>query len=281
MLRPGPWQLRGRIRWQWRRWRRDLRRGTAERRRLPVVVGNAIPKSGSKLLFNILRGLQDLDAFVDTGLNEIKPYRGGKATPQAWINAELDSLRPGDLRFGYLPWHPETEARLCRAGWAVYLILRDPRDTIVSQIFYATQMHPGHALHRYLLSLPDMEARIETMIRGIPDGPLQRVGIREQYDRFLPWLSRPAVCAVRYERLVEDPDDVLRAMLGYLGGRGFAPREPEAALVPRLRERMAPEKSETFRKGGAGGWKQHFTDRNREQFNAATGDLLQVLGYEG
>ncbi len=246
---------------------------------MPVVFGNAIPKTGSKLLFNILRGLQDVGPFVDTGLNEIKPFRDGTPTPQSWIDAQLESLRPGDIRLGYLAWTPETERRLCRPGWAVYLIIRDPRDTIVSQVYYATQMHRGHALHDYLRSLPNMESRIDTMIRGIPQGPLKRASVREVYDRFLPWMKRPEVCLVRYEQLVNQTEETLGRMLGYLRGRGFASDDADEFLVSRLRDQMAPSKSETFRQGGTGGWRQHFTDGNREQFDRVAGDLLQVLGY--
>jgi hypothetical protein len=280
MLSQGSTQVRGTLRWKWRRLRTGLRQGRAELSRLPVVFGNAIPKSGSKLLFNILLGFQELGPFVDTGLNEIKPFRDGAPTPQAWINAQLESLGPGDIRLGYLAWDPETEARLCRKGWAVYQILRDPRDTVISQIFYATEMHKGHALHDYLRSLPDMEARIEAMIQGIPEGRLRRANIREQFDRYTPWMKRPEVHLVRYEDLVGRPEQELGLMLGHLRRLGFASGESDEALVPRLRARMAPAKSETFRKGGAGGWRQYFTDRNRAQFERVAGDLLRELGYE-
>jgi len=272
-----PTQLRGRLRWKWRRLRTGLRRRTAA---LPIVFGNAIPKSGSKLLFNLLLGLADVGPFVDTGLNEIKPYRRGRPTPQAWINAQLDALRPGDIRLGYLAWHPQAEARLCRDGWAVYQIIRDPRDILVSQIFYATDMHHGHALHEYLRSLPDMETRLRVMIEGIPQGPLQRANIREQFQRFLPWTQRPEICVVRYELLVAQPESTLDRMLAHLRARGFALSESEPAPMAKLKERMAPSRSETFRKGGAGGWREHFTARNREQFDRVAGDLLQVLGYD-
>jgi hypothetical protein len=227
-----------------------------------------------------LRGLQDVGPFIDTGLAEIKPYRAGTPTPQAWINDQLSALKPGDVRLGYLPWTPESEARLCRDGWATYLILRDPRDVIVSQIYYATTMHEKHALHDYLSSLPDMESRIDTMIQGIAEGPQKRANVRELYERFTPWLSRPEVCLVRYEQFVSRPDDTLARMVRYLGDRGFGTARPEAELVARLRPWMAPEKSETFRQGKAGGWRAHFTERNQRHFQDVAGDLLQALGYD-
>jgi len=280
MLSRGSLQLRGTLRWRWRRVRAILANGPGTVGKLPVVFGNAIPKSGSKLLFNILRGFQEIAPFVDSGLSEIKPYRDGRPTPQVWINAQLEALRPGDIRLGYLAWSTETEARLCRPRWAVYQMVRDPRDVIVSQIFYATDMHQGHALRPYLQGLPDMETRIDTMIRGIPEGPLQRANVRQQYERFLPWMKRPDVCLVRYEQLVGEPDETLGSMLGYARARGLTLKETDSALAARLRQRMSPAASETFRKGGAGGWRRHFTKRNLRTFEAVAGDLLMTLGYE-
>lgn len=280
MLSRGSLQLRGRLRWRWRRLRAILANGPGTVGRLPVVFGNAIPKSGSKLLFNILRGFQEIAPFVDSGLSEIKPYRDGRPTPQAWINAQLEALRPGDIRLGYLAWSTETEARLCRPRWAVYQMVRDPRDVIVSQIFYATDMHQGHALRQYLGSLPDMETRIETMVRGIPDGPFQRANVRQQFDRFIPWMKHADVCLVRYEQLIREPDETLMSMLAHARARGLTLNETDSALAARLRQRMSPAASETFRKGGAGGWRQHFTTRNRGTFEAVAGDLLTTLGYE-
>jgi hypothetical protein len=125
-----------------------------------------------------------------------------------------------------------------------------------------------------------MEARIGTMIRGIEGGPLRRADVRQIYLRYLPWLDRPEVCPVRFERLVSDPDETLAAMLRHLRGRGFTSETADAEMIPRLRAWMAPSKSETFRRGKAGAWRDHFTDRNRREFADVAGDLLQVLGYE-
>ena len=263
-----------------RRWATVRRVGPETLQRLPRVFGNAIPKAGSKLLFNVLRGFSEIGPFVDSGLAEIKPFRSGEPTPHAWIRDQLEALQPGDIRLGYLPWNAETEGRLCRPGWAMYQIVRDPRDVIISQIFYATSMHPGHALHEYLLALPDMETRIGTMIRGIPEGPHRRADIRRQYDRYLPWLKQPEVCPVRFEPFVRDPQAMLETMLAYLRHRGFPSAEADSELASRLKRWMAPEKSETFRKGGVGGWREHFTAANLREFDDVAGDLLQVLGYD-
>lgn len=279
-MQRGKIQLRGRLRWKLRRAGAVLRHGPRRVARLPIVFGNAVPKSGSKLLFNILRGLTQVGPFVDSGLNEIKPYMDGRPTPQAWINRQLDALAPGDIRLGYLYFHPESLQRLSRPGWAVYMIIRDPRDTIVSEVFYATDMHPGHALHDHLGRLPRVEDRIEALIRGIPEGPLRRVNVREHYERFLPWIGRPEVCLIRYEDLLRQREVELGRVLGHLETRGGGWAVPRERAIEILTAEMAPGKSETFRQGKAHGWREHFSPANRELFRSLAGDLLERLGYE-
>jgi hypothetical protein len=276
----GQIQLRGRLRWWWRK--QLMRRSTEARERqdLPIVFGNAIPKSGSKLLFNILRGLPKVGPFVDTGLNEIKPYFNDRPTPQSWIRAQLQALEPGDVRFGYLYATTENMAQLSQPGWAHFLILRDPRDVVVSEVFYALEINPDHLLHEQLASLEDMEARLNMLIRGIPHGPLARVDVRGHYRRFLPWLQQENVHAVRFEDLLERPRPALSAMLTHLTERGFDPKISHETAVDVLQRQMAPEKSETFRKGKTGEWRNHFTERNMQVFKDVAGDLLIRLGYE-
>jgi hypothetical protein len=80
--------------------------------------------------------------------------------------------------------------------------------------------------------------------------------------------------------LTGEPDETLGSVLGYVRARGLTLKETDSVLVARLRQRMSPAASETFRKGGAGGWRQHFTKRNLRTFEAVAGDLLMTLGYE-
>jgi hypothetical protein len=276
----GRFQPRARLRWKARRLQAGLRHGAALAR-MPVVFGNAIPKSGSKLLFNILRGLQALGPFIDSGLNSIKPFLpDGQPMPEAWIERWLAELRPGDLRFGYLYASAQHRDWLRGLNAVHFLILRDPRDLIVSEVFYALDLHPGHALHDHFHALPGMEERIATLIEGIPSGPLQRVGVRGHYERFLPWLDEPNLCLLRFEDLIARRDGQLGRILDVLEARGFKLQIDREAAIGHLAAQMAPEKSETFRKGKSGGWRQHFTEANIQQFKALGGDLLIRLGYE-
>ncbi len=280
MIRRGQIQLRGRLRWLARRFQTRRRFGAPAVDQLPIVFGNAIPKCGSKLLYNILRGFQKLGPFVDTGLNEIKPYFRGEPTSRSWIRNQLGMLRPGDIRFGYMYASAENIEAMCRPGWVNYLIIRDPRDMVVSEIYYALEINPNHLLHDHFASLEEMESRIDTLIFGIPSGELERVGVREHYERFLDWLNQVNLYVVHFESLVESPREELARILDHLGDNGFQPALDREEAVSRLQEQMAPEKSVTFRKGKTGTWREHFSEANKDHFKHEAGELLVRLGYE-
>jgi hypothetical protein len=266
--------------WMARRAIKQLRAGRKNVSQLPIVFANAIPKSGSNLLFNIVHGFSELGPFVDTRQPVIKPYIEGEPTPPEWIRAQLELLRPGDIRIGYLYGTPANIEGLVRPGWANFLIIRDPRDNIVSEIFYALEIHMGHALHTHFQGLTSMEQRIATLINGIPEGELRRAGIYDQYMRFVPWVERPEVHVVRFEELIADPERELGRMLDYLNGFGFSAEIGRDAAIERLRLHMDPSRSNTYRKGRTGAWKAHFTDANRRQLKRVAGELLIRLGYE-
>lgn len=280
MISRGRIQLRGRIRWWLRRARTRREAGASAVDRLPVVFGNAIPKNGSTLLFNVLRGLTGVAPFVDTGLNSIKPYLRGEPTPQAWITSQLAMLGPGDIRFGYLHATQENLASVCRPGWAPFQIVRDPRDSVVSGVFYALQIHTEHILNEVYRDQEDMETRLSTAIQGIPDGRYQFADIGTVYARYLLWLEQPEVCVVRFEDLVGESRKQLGRILDHLKARGAELAIPREAAIEILHRQMDPAKSDTFRKGKRGAWQAHFTERNKVEFKAVTGDLLIRLGYE-
>lgn len=280
MMRRGQIQLRGRLRWWLRRARLRRRVGTEALARAPIVFGNAIPKNGSTLLFNILRGLPQIGPFVDSGLSAIKPIFRGQPTSPAWIRAELNRLRPGDVRLGYLHATPENIALVCQPGWAPFLIHRDPRDSLVSGIFYALEIHTNHIMNAYYRQQDNMEQRITTAIYGIPEGQYRFADIRTIYERYLGWLDYPQVCVVRFEDLVADPPRQLQRILEHLQAHGLQLALPEEQALAILAAQMDPRKSDTYRKGRAGGWREHFTERNKAQFKEVTSDLLIRMGYE-
>jgi len=268
-------------RWRMRRWVTELRWGKAELAKSPAVLGNAMPKSGSHLIIQVLQGLTHLGPFVNPGFPPVNRTEDNRKLRAEAVLANIHAMRPGDIGYGYLhACQPFIEA-LTRPGKAMVFVYRDPRDMIVSHVFYATEMHPGHGMHRYYTEvLRTMEERISAAIEGVDEEGVELSNIKEKYERYLGWLQTPEVLSLRFEDLILDRDNALVCLLNYLEQRGFSPKMTQEQSVLALKEAIAPSRSGTFRKGKPGNWQEYFTPANKTLFKEVAGNLLIQLGYE-
>ncbi len=272
-----------RLKWEGRVALRRLRQRSRHGRMLgfglPRIFGNAMAKSGSHVLAQFLEGLEAVAPLVFVDIHPIRTFDGsGAIRPPRSVLADLKRIRRGDMGWGYLPSDPPY------LNWAdarkilTFFILRDPRDKIISHIFFATEIHPGHAMKDFYAGISSMEERIDVTIDGVP-GLLP--DIRSSYESYLGWLDRPRVMTVRFEDFVEDRRPTLGRLLDCLEHHGVPFTSPREDVLELLNEAMSPARSPTFRSGHTGEWQKHFSKRNLEHFNVVAGDLLMRLGYEG
>ncbi len=268
-------------RWQFRRAQVAAQWGAETLHRMPVVIGNSMPKSGSHLIIQILEGLTGLGPFINPGMPPLNRNHENQNLPQEEILKNLARLKPGDIGYCYLKAEEPYLTEMTRSGRATIFVYRDPRDMIISHIFYAMEMHPGHSMHAYYTKqLNSMEERIDAAIQGVSDPANPLTPVFEKYQQYLGWLDQPAVLSMRFEELILDREQALRQILGYLKGNGFEPLKGEDDAVQVLANAIHPKRSGTFRKGQPGNWREHFTIENIEKFKTCTGDLLLKLGYE-
>jgi len=247
----------------------------------PPIFGNAKPKSGSHLLLQILNGF-----------TQIMPYRYVNADPIRTINKDgrrrttdeiLDDLKrvpSGVIGWGYLDTTKENASFLTEAGRVNYFIYRDPRDMLVSQVFFATDMHVEHGMHDHYNSLPDFGERLKVAITGIDQDGLKMVSVKQRYNGVFEWLEQKNVMCIRFEDLIDSRDATLSSMLDEVEKTGYQIPTPREKALSVLVEAIQPKKSHTFRSGKTGGWKNYFTDEHKTLFKDIAGDLLVKLGYE-
>lgn len=269
------------LRWKARRVRTRLKWGGRQMANTPAVYGNSMPKSGSHLIIQILEGLTSLGPFVDPGMPPLNRHEDNSILSQELILRRINQLSRGDIAYGYLPAREPYLSALIQPHIAMLTVFRDPRDTIVSHVFYAVEMNPRHAMHLYYTQeLHSMEERINAAITGVdrPESPL--TAIAEKYQAYLPWLDQKEVLSLRFEDLILNREMSLNQILDFLARRGFSSKVSRDQAVAKLVEAIQPKKSGTFRKGQPGNWREYFTPANIALFKEQTGDLLIRLGYE-
>lgn len=270
--------------------RRTLRRRAAQRRfpsiamrQMPTLFGNSFPKSGTHLLTQILAGFSKLGPVVESGLPPILTFEGDTGNPRALtvILSDLARLLPGDIAYGHLHSSPDILKILCRQGVANYFIYRDPRDVVVSHVYYVTDINNRHVHHNYYVNaLKDFDQRLQTSILGRPDLEVPFPDIRHRFEPYLPWLERCEVLSLRYEDLLQDIRTELERILDHAIQYGFIFDGNHASAIAALQDAIRPSESPTFRSGVMGGWRKHFTPEITRIFKDITGDLLIRLGYE-
>jgi hypothetical protein len=255
----------------------------------PVLLSISFPKSGTHLLDQILLGFSKVAPFslrLHSFYAEYEGESGLKHTPEQAV-AWLDSLRPRDMASAHLFAHPAAVDRLITPRFIPYFIFRDPRDVVVSHVFYVTDMEEHHVHHAYYASLPDFDSRLKVSILGRPDlntcpEPDRRVEFPNIADRFSPyldWLAYSEVLKIHFEDLVNDRTTTLNRIADHFLAR-VPLTIPRPKILDSLESSINPGKSPTFRSGKTGEWKKLFTSEHKKIFKDVAGDLLIRLGYE-
>ena len=247
----------------------------------PPIFGNSKPKSGSHLLLQILNGFTQIMPYAYVAAEPIRTIRkdGGRRTADR-IAADLHRIPQGVIGWGYVEASTENVAVLCQPERVNYFIYRDPRDMLVSQVFFATDMHAEHGMHEFYKSLPDFGERLKVAITGIDRDGLKMVSVKQRYEGVFEWLEQPHVMCIRFEDLINKRDATLNAMLDEVEKTGYKIPTPREKALEILVEAIQPKKSHTFRSGKTGGWREYFTDEHKKIFKDVAGDLLVRLGYE-
>lgn len=247
----------------------------------PILLGISFPKSGTHLLDQILLGFSNVAPFSRRLHSFYAEYEGesGRSRSAGEALAWLHSLSPRDVASAHLFSRPEVRDRVAGPAFVPYFIYRDPRDVVVSHVFYVAEMEARHVHHAFYASLPDFDARLRTSILGRPELEIDFPNIAQRFAPYLGWLDRPEVLKIRFEELVNDRERALSSILGHFLNR-VPLAIPRTRMLSALERSINPRRSPTFRSGKTGEWRKHFTAEHKRLFRSVAGGLLHRLGYE-
>lgn len=249
----------------------------------PVLLGISFPKSGTHLLNQILLGFSEFAPFAHHIPIFFASYDGDTGEKRSVDDAlnYLNSLRPLDVSAAHLLAWSEVVERVCTPEFIPFFIFRDPRDVVVSHVFYIAEMLPDHHHHKYYAEeLHSFDERLMVSILGLPDADVEFPDIAKRFEFYTAWLNHPEVLTLHFEDFIHDRRATLGQVFDHVSKR--VPKLPisrEKAL-DLLEESINPANSPTFRSGKTGEWKKYFNDEHKRIFKEIAGELLIKLGYE-
>jgi hypothetical protein len=154
---------------------------------------------------------------------------------------------------------------------------RDPRDVLISEIYYTMNTPPPFPSReresRLLNSMSSMEERLEHVMEAAHD----------YFDvtfRAHTWLLKePSVQTVSYEELVGPRGGGTAAVQLGATGRVMRHLSGSAKGASDIAGTLYNTKVRTFRQGRIGSWRDEFTPALKRKFNSLHRDILEAYGY--
>ena len=241
------------------------------------ILINGIPKGGTHL---VIRCLSLIPMLSYTGIHITK----GNLTTAELQNI-LNKNCQGRFTAVHLWWSKEAAQLLNTFNFKTILILRDPRDIVVSKACFIPTSKKHH-LNDYFRSLPDLDARITACIVGVDacysKKERELLNIREVFVLYTPWIKDPNNLTIKFEDLIGSKG----------GGNDKIQRHTILKIATHLQLTLTGKeideicnksyykKSVTFRRGQIGDWKNHFNYSHKKAFKEIAGQTLIDLGYE-
>ncbi len=263
----------------------------------PRVILLSPPKSGTHLLSDCLslmprmmfsgRRLALPEFYTHSKPRSVQsdPSKVARTFDKSRLRRFLGGCPQGMFVTAHARFHPILRDLMRELQFKQILLLRDPRDVVVSNMFY-TKREPGVQHHKYYAeALRSDEERIMATIRGFGQDTLTdhpRASIREMFEGYTPWLDDPSTLVVRFEDLVGPRGGgVSERQLDEIRRIGdFVERPLSGEQAQQIARKMYSKRSLTYRKGIVGDWRNHFTEDHRRIFKQVAGDILIRLGYE-
>lgn len=243
-----------------------------------VIVGSA-HKVGSTWLYRMLPDLCDYSEFSLP--RAVTAGHPGQAPVDIDLQDYLLQIHvpAGGHVFKTHSWPPDEIASELPEWMKFVTVIRDPRDVIVSSCFY-------------LARLPESQGGWGKRFRNLDErGRILRIIEKGDFlvNRLRSWSRCPYAHKVRYENLLSDPMEEMRAMLAFLGVHRSDTRiakvlDKHSFKRQSGREPGSENREAFLRKGISGDWRSHFDDEIVTTFkhsrNGYWNDLLLELGYE-
>lgn len=250
-----------------------------------AFVVNAVPKCGTHLLTKCIYFM--INKQVDEGYD----YNAINTPNLSSYVALLKLLKECPLiHKTHVPYSREIENGLLQAGLKSVFIFRDPRDAIVSLVFYMERMSGNQRdfmqINSEIYNPLDLNEKIEALMTGSCCTDYMNTYLKA----FLGWTRTSFGLVVKFEDLIgprgggttEKQLRVIDEIASYLNVK--LSYEEKVAIAEHTNHfktsAIQNALSSHYSHGRIGNWKHYFNDSNIQLFKQLFGNELIELGYE-
>lgn len=282
----------------------------AESNEQPNILLTSIPKCGTWMLDKLVglltgksNSLWRLNKEGTLILNAVSnnapaPNAAQLFKPSLEIFNYCTNLNSNEYLIAHLIYDKSFEQMLINKHFKMIFIVRDPRDQLISRIFYMispelidTFAGLKHLSFNELLSSfigvganpnQKFEDLLSSHISYLERPKHQAIShISKFYDAFLPWMNSPICYTTYFEKLVgpkgggniKDQLEEIKKIAEFIGIKINHNQTKDIA------DRLFGD-SHTFREGKIGSWKKYFSEEHKKDFKRIAGQLLIDLKYE-
>jgi len=227
-----------------------------------MIIANTFPKSGTGLLRQILKPF-------GPDLGHASMYHGRdekKRTTEEMVEILSEARKEDGYITAHFHWDTQTADAL--GDTPMIMLVRDPRDVIVSHAKYVFRSE-AHHLHKYYRDREFKQSLIMTSMVGVLNLPKGEFpDIARRFTPYLGWMQSAYI--LHFEDLIQRQEKTVEALAAFLG---------DATKATQMIQAIDPSSSFTFRKAAVGDWEEEFSDEEKEYFNKRFSWLLPLMGY--
>lgn len=247
-----------------------------------LLFVNSLPKSGTYLLHNILCNslcVLDYGNFIAS-----RPTLTYKKREFSSLKKLFKNSFKNEFCLGHLEYSKEANLFFTDSNIKMILVIRDPRDVVISESKYLTHSNIYHKLHKYFKNLTSEHERINFAIHGnsyLKNCDVEFLPINKRYQCYVDWISNYDCLVVKYEDLIGNHrDTIIKKILIFLSKSYKLDNNLDDTLNNIKHSLEYGEKPHTFRDGKAGTWRDILSEKQKKWFLSEMYDELILLGYE-
>lgn len=261
----------------------------------PPLVVNSVPKAGTHLVMSLLKAVPGYwfsGHHVDVDMLRRPRSLRNTSLAGAADGAQFDQvfeqfsgLKAGRYATAHLPYSAEVVMALRVLNASMVLVIRDPRDVVVSYVKYVRR-RPRHFHYRLFTEvLIDENDAYRAVIRGFRSNAASRgmLSIVDYFASYRPWLNLvdPRITIVRFEDLVGplgggSQCSQVEAVRRILSVAGY-PNDAPSSEIEALAQAAWSPKSATFSTGKIGRWKSEMNEGTIELYRSVVTDQLTAF----